>query len=84
MKILKDETIIDWLNAENQDPLGTLLPDGKTVDIQFSHQSLQIHIDYGCTCKITQDNKGSWLFPCKKHTDKANDFRDGIIIHKNL
>jgi len=84
MKILDDKIVIDWLLKENQYNTGKLMPNGMKCDVEFSVISMQTHINHGCSCKITQDKKGSWLFPCKKHTDKANEFRDGKIIHQRL
>ena len=84
MKILNDDIIIDWLMDENQSENGKLMPNGKKVDIEFKTMTMQGHIDHGCGCKITQDKLGNWLFPCKKHIDKANEFRDGKVIHQRL
>lgn len=54
MKILNDD-VLNYLDRENKD-----------VPIITRH-SLQIHIDYKCQCKITQDKKGEWVHPCASH-----------------
>ena len=84
MKILNSDIVNDFLISENQSDTGRLLPDGKKVDVEFSTKSMQAHIDFGCTCKITQDNKGEWLFPCKKHIAKAYEFKKDGHIHLHL
>lgn len=84
MKILNDEQIIDFLQLENESETGKLMPSGKKISVEFSVKTLQAHIDYGCGCKITQDNKGNWLFPCKKHYNKACQFIDEGFIHPHL
>jgi hypothetical protein len=72
-KIINDTQILEWLNSEN-----TI---NDKIDVNFSNKQLQIHIDFGCTCKITQDNKGNWFFPCKKHFNTAFDYRKKGFIH---
>lgn len=67
MKILKDDELLDFLERENESETGKLMPSRKNVDVEFSVKQIQIHIDYGCGCKITQDKKFNWLTPCKKH-----------------
>jgi hypothetical protein len=84
MKILNDEFVTDWLLEENQSENGIEMPNGMKCDINLSIKQLQVHIDHGCGCKITVDKKGSWLFPCDGHCEKANSLMDGDIIHKRL
>jgi hypothetical protein len=69
MKILNLDTVFDFLDSEN---VGV---------VSFENAQLQIHLNYGCTCKITQDKKGDSLFPCSKHKQWANDKRDMKTLH---
>ena len=74
MKILQDKPIIDFLEKENN----------QKIKATISKQQLEIHIDFKCGCKITQDNKGNSLFPCDKHLNYFNTLRNNIILHKIL
>jgi hypothetical protein len=69
MKILDDEKVLNVF--EDKTP-------------RFSLCQIQIHIDYSCGCKIAQDDKGSWLFPCKNHRDMFEKMRDNKTIHKTM
>jgi hypothetical protein len=73
MKIINDKHIIDCLDSFNDN-----------VHPKFSLKQLQIHIDYVCGCKITQDNKGNSLFPYDSHDNYFNYLRNGKILHKVL
>jgi hypothetical protein len=84
MKILNNDLIVDWLIQENLSETGQIIRDGVRANFSVSVIQLQVHINHGCGCKITQDRGGNWLFPCKAHKEKANEFRDGEIIHRNL
>ncbi len=70
MRILNDIPVIDFLDAQNK-----AMP-------TFSIQQIQIHIDYKCGCKITQDRKGNSLFPCSTHNNWAQINRDNKTLHK--
>lgn len=72
MRIINDDVVLDFLDTEN----------GGAVNHEV--QQNQIHLNYGCTCKITQDNKGFSLTPCRKHTQWAQDNRNGLILHKHI
>lgn len=71
MKILNDKFIIDFLDKENNNK-----------QPEFSTKQLQIHIDYQCGCKVTQDKKGNSIFPCTKHEQYIQSLRNNEILHK--
>lgn len=71
MRILQDEPVLNFLDKQNNKEIP-----------KFSTKQIQGHIDFKCTCKITQDKKGNSLFPCDKHKDYFNSLRDNITLHK--
>jgi len=84
MLILDNDKVLNFLNSENKDENGLLLPNGDKVAVTFKTEKMQMHLNFGCGCKITQDNKGSWWHPCPRHGMKAWEFRKEGFIHKHL
>lgn len=69
LKIIEDNTVVTYLDDSNNNEMP-----------KFSKQLSQIHIDYKCGCKITQDKRGNWLFPCQGHKQYFEKIRNGIIL----
>ena len=59
-KIINDEILLDFFKKEDLTP-------------EISVHQLQIHIDYPCGCKVTQDNGGRWFLNCDKHVLLNNE-----------
>lgn len=73
MLILNDNKILEFLDSEN-----------KNIPPTFKTEQIQVHLDFMCGCKITQDRKGNWWHPCPSHGMKAWEFRKEGFIHKHL
>lgn len=74
MKILDDEPILKFLDSAND-----------SIAPMFKIHGIQVHLDFKCGCKITQDKMGNSLFPCQAHKDWANRLRaDGVVLHRRL
>ena len=68
MKIINDETVLNFLDTENNNK-----------PPKMSLKQIQVHLDFNCGCKITQDKLGNSLFPCKLHENFANENRNNKI-----
>lgn len=68
MLIVKDKIVLDFLDSENS---------GKAPSITL--KQVQIHLDYLCGCKITQDKHGNSLIPCNDHKNWAENLRGDVF-----
>lgn len=73
MKIINDDFVLALLDKVNNDETP-----------KISTQQLQIHIDYKCSCKVTQDKHGNSLHPCKEHYKLFSPLQNGEILHKYI
>lgn len=69
MRIINDGIILSFLDRKNFQEKPTI-----------STKQIQVHLDFKCTCKITQDGKGNWLMPCLKHSSHFNMLKNGKIL----
>lgn len=53
------------ITDENEENIFTTLDKEGKPEIETL--GLQIHFNYPCGCKITQDKSGNYFFPCKDH-----------------
>lgn len=72
MKIINDASVLGYIAHQNNN----MIP-------SFSIQQVQVHIDFYCGCKITQDSHGNSLFPCNQHMTWAKEHANNKILHKN-
>jgi len=73
MKILDDDKVLDFLDAENNGS-----------EPAFSTENTQLKCHFACGCITTEDKKGGSVFPCSDHYNHFNELRDGKILHKVL